>query len=100
MLDANMLMLAAVIVPFILGVWWKKANRTGALTAMWAGIAAWFVTSVAYPHLPGDLIGFAVSLITMVFVTPLTQGIDPPRPLVDHAGNEVDLSDRLGTMRH
>ena len=98
MLDANMLMLAAVIVPFILGVWWKKANRAGALTAMWAGIAAWFVTSVSYPHLPGDLVGFAVSLITMLLVTPLTQTIDPPRPLVDHAGNEVDLSNRLGLL--
>ena len=66
---------------------------------MWAGIAAWFVTSVAYPHLPGDLIGFVVSLVTMVLITPLTQTFDPPRKLVDHAGNEVDLSNRLGTLR-
>ncbi len=98
MLDANMLMLAAVIVPFILGVWWKKANRAGALAAMSAGIAAWLITSVSYPHLPGDLIGFAVSLVAMLVVTPLTQKIDPPRPLVDHAGNVVNLSDRLGTL--
>ena len=98
MLDANMLMLAAVIVPFILGVWWKKANRAGALAAMSAGILAWLVTSVSYPHLPGDLIGFAVSLCTMLLVTPLTQTFDPPRPLVDHAGNPVDLSERLGVL--
>ncbi len=98
MLDANMLMLAAVIVPFILGVWWKKANRTGALAAMSAGIVAWLVTSVSCPHLPGDLIGFAVSLATMLLVTPLTQTFDPPRPLVDHAGNPVDLSERLGVL--
>lgn len=98
MLDANMLMLAAVIVPFILGVWWRKANRAGALAAMAAGIAAWLVTSVSYPHLPGDLFGFAVSLATMLLVTPLTQNVDPPRPLVDHAGNEVNLSDRLGIL--
>jgi Na+/proline symporter len=37
MLDANILGLAAIIVPFILGVWWKKANRTGALSAMAIG---------------------------------------------------------------
>ena len=98
MLDANMLMLAAVIVPFILGVWWKKANRTGALAAMSAGITAWLMTSVFYPHLPGDLIGFAASLVTMLLVTPLTQTLDPPRPLVDHAGNQVELTNRLGVL--
>ena len=98
MLDANMLMLAAVIVPFILGVWWSKANRAGALAAMCTGIAAWIVTSVSYPHLPGDLVGFAASLVTMLLVTPLTQELDPPRPLVDHAGEDVALSNRLGLL--
>jgi SSS family transporter len=99
MLDANMLMLAAVIVPFVLGVWWQKANRTGALAAMGAGVAAWFVASVFYKGLPGDLIGFGFSLVTMLVVTPLTQRFDPPRSLVDHAGNEVQLNRRLGTLR-
>jgi Na+/proline symporter len=31
-LDANILGMAAIIVPFIVGMWWKKANRTGALS--------------------------------------------------------------------
>ena len=31
MVDANILGLAVIIVPFILGVWWKKANRAGAV---------------------------------------------------------------------
>ena len=88
-LDANMLMLAAVIAPFILGVWWQKANRAGALVSMAAGIVAWI----------SDLAGFAVSLVTMLIATPLTQRIDPPRRLVDHDGNEVALDDRLGVLR-
>ena len=98
-LDANMLMLAAVIAPFILGVWWQKANRAGALSAMVAGVTAWIVTSAAWPGLPGDLVGFGVSLTTMLLVTPLTQRIDPPRPVRDHDGNEVALKDRLGILR-
>ena len=98
LLDANMLMLAAVIVPFILGVWWKKANRAGAVTAMGAGIVAWLLTSLYYTELPGDLIGLGVSLVTMLIVTPLTQRIDPPRTLVDRDGNEVELTDRLGLI--
>lgn len=98
-LDANMLMLAAVIAPFILGVWWQKANRAGALAAIVAGVTAWIVTSAAWPGLPGDLVGFGVSLTTMLLVTPLTQRIDPPRPVRDHDGNEVALKDRLGILR-
>ena len=97
-LDANMLMLAAIIAPFILGVWWQKANRFGALAAMGAGIAAWLIASALFPELPGDLIGFVVCLVTMFAVTPLTQRIDPPRGLVDHAGNPVELDNRLGIL--
>jgi len=98
MLDANLFMLAAVIVPFILGVWWKKANRAGALAAMSMGIVSWLTTSLLYPELPGDLIGLGVSFVTMIIVTPLTQKIDPPRGLVDSDGNPVELTNRLGTL--
>jgi SSS family transporter len=98
-LDANMLMLAAVIAPFVLGVWWHKANRAGALAAMSAGVVAWIVVSYVWPEWPGDLVGFVVSLATMLIVTPLTQELDPPRRLVDHDGNEVALDDRLGVLR-
>jgi len=98
MLDANLFMLAAVIVPFILGVWWKKANRAGALSAMSMGIVSWLTTSLLYPELPGDLIGLGVSFVTMIIVTPLTQKIDPPRELVDGDGNPVELTNRLGIL--
>jgi SSS family transporter len=99
MLDGNLLLLAAVIVPFILGVWWQKANRTGALAAMSMGIVSWLTTSLLYPELPGDLIGLGVSFLTMIIVTPLTQTFDPPRALVDIDGNPIALSNRLGTLR-
>ena len=98
MVDANMLGLAAIIVPFIMGVWWKKANRTGALTAMAVGIAVWLTTLAMRPELPADFMGMLASLVTMLVVTPLTQEFDPPRPLRDSDGNEVDASDRLGTL--
>jgi SSS family transporter len=98
-LDANMLVLAAVIAPFILAVWWKKANRVGALSAMGAGMFAWLIVSYAWPEQPADLIGFGFCLATMLIVTPLTQRIDPPRGLVDHEGKPVELRDRLGILR-
>jgi Na+/proline symporter len=96
MLDANLLILAAVIAPFILGLWWKKANRAGALAAMGMGIVSWLMTSLVYPDLPGDFIGLGVSLLTMLLVTPLTQRVSPPRSLHDTDGNPVELTDRLG----
>jgi SSS family transporter len=98
MLDANILGLAAIIVPFILGVWWKKANRAGALSAMVTGLSAWLLTLFFAPGLPADFIGLGVSLLTMLVVTPLTQKIDPPRMLFDSEGRVVEMTDRLGTL--
>ena len=85
--------------PFILAVWWKKANRFGALSGMGAGVITWLTVSLAWPEQPADLIGFGFCLATILVVTPLTQRIDPPRGLVDHEGNPVDLKDRLGILR-
>ena len=98
MVDANILGLAAIIVPFVLGVWWTKANRTGALSSMAIGISAWLATLWLRPDWPADFMGLAACLVTMLVVTPLTQSIDPPRELRDSDGNPVELKDRLGTL--
>jgi SSS family transporter len=98
MVDANILGLAAIIVPFIMGMWWKKANRTGALAAMAAGISAWLLTLFIAPELPADFIGLGASLVTMLVVTPLTQKFDPPRQMRDIDGDPVEMKNRLGTL--
>lgn len=98
MVDANILGLAAIIVPFVMGVWWKRANRTGALAAMGAGISAWLLALNVAPTLPADFIGLGASFITMLIVTPLTQRFDPPRELRDSDGNAVDMTKRLGVL--
>jgi Na+/proline symporter len=98
MVNANILGLAAIIVPFVVGLWWRKANRAGALAAMAAGLGCWLVTLWVVPELPADFIGLGASLVTMLVVTPLTQRIDPPRPLCDSDGNPVTMTNRLGTL--
>jgi len=98
MLDATSFLLVGVVGPYIAGVWWKKANRTGALSAMAAGFLAWFLSAWFYPELAGDVIGFGFSLLTIVVVTLLTQGIDPPKPLVDEYGEPINLKGRLGIL--
>jgi SSS family solute:Na+ symporter len=96
--DANSVILVCVTAPFIVGVYWKRANRTAALASMGMGFLTWFLTIVFAPELPGDLLGLAVGMVTMLVVTPLTQHIDPPSPLLDSDGNEVELENRLGTL--
>ena len=98
MLDANSVLLVCVTVPFIAGLWWKKANRTGALVSMATGFLTWFITAQIAPEFPGDLLGLGVALITILIVTPVTQRFDPPRPLLDEDGNVVELKNRLGTL--
>jgi hypothetical protein len=50
------------------------------------------------PEFPGDLLGMLVALVTIFIVTPLTQKIDPPAPLRNRHGEEVEFKDRLGTL--
>ena len=97
-LDANSVILVCVTVPFIVGVWWKRANRTGALASMAMGFLTWFLAIVYAPGFPGDLLGLLVGLITMLIVTTLTQKTDPPKPVLDSNGQEIELKNRLGTL--
>jgi Na+/proline symporter len=96
--DANSMLLACVVAPFIVGIWWRKPNRWAAQTAMALGFIVWIGTVFLAPDLPGDLLGFLTALITLLVVTPLTQRQNPPRPLVDGDGKPVELTDRLGIL--
>ena len=91
MVDANILGLAAIIVPFILGAYWRKANRTGALAGIAAGLVTWLATLQLWPALPADFMGLGASLLVMLVVVPLTQRFDPPKPLLDSDGNPVEV---------
>ena len=98
MLDANSVLLVCVTVPFIAGIWWKRANRTGVLVSMTMGFLTWSIASQVAPEFPGDLLGLLIGLMTILIVTPLTQKLDPPKPLLNSDGEEVELKDRLGSL--
>lgn len=97
-LDANSVILVCVTVPFIVGIWWPKANRSGALASMAAGFAVWFWAIVYAPDLPGDLLGLLAGLVVILVVAPITQKFDPPRLLLNSDGEEVEFKDRLGVL--
>jgi len=68
--------------PLVLGVWWKRANREGAIAGMICGFAAgslylWYVRSGGAPwfgidHLRFAIIGMPVGLVAQVVVTLMT----------------------------
>ena len=97
-MNSNSIKLACVAVPFVAGVWWKRANRTGVLASMVTGFLTWAIAMLLAPDLPGDLLGLLAALITLLIVAPLTQKSDPPRPLRNGNGEEVAFKERLGSI--
>lgn len=96
MVDSNILSMTSTAVPALMVVWWKKANRIGALTSMAGGFLTWLIARSVAPELPGDLLGMGACLVIMVTVSLATQKIDPPRPARDIDGNIVEFKDRVG----
>ncbi|TRZ93296.1 MAG: sodium:solute symporter [Dehalococcoidia bacterium] len=73
---------AGCLVPLVLGLYWKKANSYGALTAMIVGTVLRVVLFFTIPeHLAGadTLIPPVVCLVVMVIVCLYTQKQDPPK---------------------
>jgi len=75
--------MSGLFFPLVLGVWWKRANRPGAIAGMaiglivgtwylymvrWGGMAPWW----GIDHLRFGIIGAGASLIAMVAVTLMT----------------------------
>ena len=69
--------------PIVLGIWWKRANRAGAIAGMLFGFIAgsWYLYMVRFAgmdpwigidHLRFGIIGMPVSLIAMVAVSLMT----------------------------
>jgi len=95
-------------IPFILGIYWKKANRSAAIAsvivnfAVWiplilyllpycleveGGVLDWAVWDAIYiAALPALMCGTATFIITAL----ATQKKDPPRPLLDIEGNPIE----------
>ncbi len=82
--------------PLVLGIWWKRANRAGAIAGMTLGFLAgsaylYYVYTGGEPwlgldHLRFGIIGMPVSLVAMVAVSLATQApSDEVQRMVDEA---------------
>lgn len=73
---------AGCLVPLTLGIYWKKANTPGALSAVIVGSVLRLILFYTIPeHLAGldTIIPPIVGLIVMVIVSLMTQEISPPK---------------------
>ncbi len=79
--------MSGLFFPLVLGVWWKRANRAGAIAGMAVGLAvgSWYLYQVKFagmaPWIGLDdlrfgMVGAGASLIAMVVVTLLTAAPD------------------------
>ncbi len=113
-------LLVGMFVPFAFGMYWRPANRPGALASIVGGIVTWLIAVGCFlPHtsrvrtVEGELafedavwdavyIGsppaFLVSLVLMIVVSLATQKKSPPLPLTDVDGQPLALDNRLGIV--
>ncbi|MBU8906941.1 sodium:solute symporter family protein [Desertibacillus haloalkaliphilus] len=76
-------MVSALFSPLVLGIWWKRANRTGAIAGLVVGATSFFVSFfvLTLPYNSEILVSLPLSLITMMVVSKLTE--QPSQEMID-----------------
>lgn len=110
------LLLVGLFAPFAFGMYWKKANTSGAITAFLGGFAVWVAMILFYfpttiEACGGDFscgfwdavyIGstpaFAVSVVLIIVVSLLTQKRDKLLQLTDVDGKYMSLKNPFGNL--
>jgi SSS family transporter len=111
---ANTCILVGMVAPYVIGMYWKKANHIGALTSFFSGAISWGILSVYYYQqtfmvCEGDIYcatwdavyiastpAFLISVVAFLVVSLATGKIDPPKVLTDIFGNPVPMKNALG----
>ena len=111
---ANTSILVGMVAPYLIGMYWKKANHIGALSSFIGGVVSWIVLAIYYYYsyvLPVGYDGdaseylwdaffdstmvsafpaFLISVVLLFVVSLLTQKIDQPKLLTDINDKPVD----------
>ncbi|MEM5775567.1 MAG: hypothetical protein AAGU05_11250, partial [Anaerolineaceae bacterium] len=106
--------LVGMVAPYLIGMYWKKANHTGALASMITGTVAWVVmTFLYYPttleiceglveDATWDAVyiastpAFLLSVVVLVVVSLATQKADPPKAFTGLDGKPVSMEKPFG----
>jgi Na+/proline symporter len=114
------ILLVGLFMPFAFGMYWRAANKSGAIAAFWGGFISWLIGSMyVYPttsenNMVEGVVEFEdavwdavvisstpaviVSLVMLVVVSLLTRHRDPPMSLTDVDGRPLPLENRLGVL--
>lgn len=86
-------------IPFIFGIYWKKANRTGAIASVVTNVALWIPLIYYFYqqtediwlaiYAPGPFV-IPIGAVVFVVASLLTQKKDPPKPLLDIEGKPIE----------
>jgi SSS family transporter len=115
---ANTCILVGMVAPYVIGMYWKKANHIGALSSFFSGAISWVLLSLFYYNAAefgtfaiceGDTYcatwdavyiastpAFIISVVAFIVASLATGKIDPPKPLTDIYGKVVDMKNALG----
>ncbi len=114
---SNTSILVGMAAPYIIGMYWKKANHRGALASFFSGVISWVLLTLYYMNtyvlpvvyegvMEDDVVwdsiyiastpAFIISIVFFVVVSLLTQKQDPPKPLTDINGKPVDMRRPFG----
>jgi Na+/proline symporter len=111
---ANTCILVGMVAPYVIGMYWKKANHIGALTSFFAGTISWVFLSMYYYQETivaceadvqcatwdavyiGSTPAFFISVVAFLVVSLATGKIDPPKILTNIYGKPVDMKHPLG----
>ncbi len=93
------LILFVQAIPFIFGIYWRKANRTGAIASVITNVALWIPLIYYFYqqtediwlaiYAPGPFV-IPVGAAVFVIASLLTQKKDPPKPLLDIEGKPIE----------
>lgn len=90
-----------IVVIFLLGLFWKRANEAGALTAAAGSFLLSVVLKLAWPSLPFiDRVGlvFLLSLVLAVLVSLLTPSKATQEPIDTRADYRTPVGFRIGSL--
>jgi SSS family solute:Na+ symporter len=99
MVGSFSVMLALLFASFHAGLYWKRANTTGAIASIVAGAVTYAIGPRLVEGEPWDLWAFLTSAAVLVAVSLLTARRDPPMTLRDADGRVLEYRDRLGVLR-
>lgn len=115
---ANTCILVGMVAPYVIGMYWKKANHIGALSSFFSGTISWVLLSLYYYYAPefgtfaiceadtycatwdavyiASTPAFIISVVAFIVASLATGKIDPPRILTDIYGRPVNMQHALG----